>query len=115
MIWTTGIASPWRLQAMERQFIRVGSSRTRYSTVRTTISFLEFFSDFIADTFSNLTALNGSLPPYNFNQQGIAWPGESKKYTSAPDYPFDQIAPPPNWALKYPNGYSNSYATPRPA
>jgi len=61
------------------------------------------------DTFSNL---NGSSSTYIFNQQGIAWPGESKKYAISPDYPLDQIAPPPNWALKYPDGYTNS--TPPP-
>lgn len=109
-----GIASPWRPRVMEKQFIHVASLRTLYSTVGTTIPFFggEFFSDFDLDTFSNLIALNESLSTYIFNQQGIAWPGESKKYTSAPNYPLDQIAPPPNWGSRFPNGYTN--ATPPP-
>lgn len=80
--------------------------------MRTTVHLLESFSDFILDSFSALTALSGSPANYTFSEQGIAWPGESKKYASAPGYSYDQIAPPPNWALKYPNGYSN--ATPPP-
>jgi hypothetical protein len=64
------------------------------------------------DTFTPLTALNGSSPTYDFTEQGIAWPGEAKKYTNTPDYSLDQIAPPPNWALRFPNGYTNT--TPPP-
>ena len=43
---------------------------------------------------------------------GIAWPGEANKYAATPGYSIDEIAPPPNWALRYPNGYTNS--TPPP-
>lgn len=62
-----------------------------------------------ADTFSNLTALNppsGSALSYNFSQQGIAWPNEAKKYASQPGYNISDIAPPPNWAMRFPNGYT---------
>lgn len=105
------IANPWLLR-MERPSTLVDSLQTLFSTVRSTIQFLESSSDFVLDTFSNLTALNVSPATYNFTEQGIAWPGESKKYASVPDYPFDQIVPPPNWFLRYPEGYSNT--TPPP-
>lgn len=65
----------------------------------------------LPDTYSALVAKDGTSN-YTFSQSGIAWPGEAKKYTSKPDYPLDQIVPPPNWAKKFPNGYSNS--TPPP-
>lgn len=67
-----------------------------------------------SDTFSGLTLLNppaGTSNTYNLSEKGIAWPGESGKYKS-PQYSIDQIVPPPNWALRYPNGYTND--TPPP-
>lgn len=65
-----------------------------------------FLSNF-SDTYSALFVQNGSAV-YTFSQSGIAWPGEAKKYASTPGYSLDQIVPPPNWALSFPNGYSNS-------
>jgi hypothetical protein len=46
---------------------------------------------------------------YTFSESGIAWPGEKNKYTDSPDYAKDwsQVAVPPNWDKRYPNGYSN--------
>ncbi|KAN0124011.1 cell cycle control protein [Russula decolorans] len=62
------------------------------------------------DTFSNLTSLNppsGAPSTYNFSQNGIAWPNEAKKYASQPGYSnLSQIVPPPNWAARFPNGYT---------
>jgi hypothetical protein len=59
-----------------------------------------------ADTFSNLTPVGGTTS-YNFTSSGIAWPGERRKYANRPGGSLDQLVPPPNWANKYPNGYSN--------
>lgn len=67
------------------------------------------------DTFSNLTMLNPSenaTDSYQFSEQGIAWPGEAKKYTNSPDYNLDEIVPPPNWAAKFPNGYTTDSPPP---
>jgi len=68
------------------------------------------------DTFSNLTLLNlsqGASSNYTLSEKGIAWPGEAKKYVSRPGYhDLTQVAPPPNWMRRFPNGYSNS--TPPP-
>jgi len=36
--------------------------------------------------------------------RGIAWPGESRKY-SPTKYTASQIVPPPNWVARYPQGY----------
>ncbi|KAJ7273358.1 cell cycle control protein [Mycena rebaudengoi] len=72
------------------------------------------------DTFTNPFLTN---PPadvvtdtdrtYVFSDKNIAWPGEAKKYASNPVGPggyasFDDITPPPNWALRYPQGYNAS-------
>jgi len=69
------------------------------------------------DTYDNLTLLNppsGAPSTYNFTEKGIAWPGEAKKYsqTLAYNLSLSQIVPPPNWASRFPQGYTN--ATPPP-
>jgi hypothetical protein len=73
------------------------------------------------DTFSTPILLNPSSSDtsqeYVFSATGITWPGEAKKYVTNPvgsgGYSsYSDIVPPPNWALRFPNGYSNS--TPPP-
>ncbi|EIN07646.1 cell cycle control protein [Punctularia strigosozonata HHB-11173 SS5] len=65
------------------------------------------------DTFSNLTLVSSSSSgTYTFSEKGIAWPGEAKKYTSKTKYSLDQIVPPPNWALRYPDGYTDANPPP---
>lgn len=64
------------------------------------------------DTISNPTLINTSngISSYNFSQKGIAWPGEAKKYATKTSYNLTAtpIVPPPNWILRYPNGYNDS-------
>jgi len=67
------------------------------------------------DTFSNLTLLNPGNAPYSeytMSESGIAWPGEAKKYVAQPDYQLSEIVPPPNWAARYPEGYTNQSLPP---
>jgi hypothetical protein len=66
----------------------------------------------LSDTFSNLTVTSSPDTTYEWSEKGIAWPGEANKYTASPGYNLDEIVPPPNWALRFPDGYSNS--TPPP-
>ncbi|KIK96733.1 hypothetical protein PAXRUDRAFT_137828 [Paxillus rubicundulus Ve08.2h10] len=65
------------------------------------------FNDTISG-FRPMSDLSGASD-YNFTQNGIAWPGEAKKYSATSGYvgKLDEIVPPPNWALRYPNNYSN--------
>jgi hypothetical protein len=65
------------------------------------------FNDTISG-FTSTTDLSGASN-YNFTQNGIAWPGEAKKYSATSGYVgnLDQIVPPPNWVLRYPNNYTN--------
>lgn len=43
----------------------------------------------------------------NFDETGIAWPADKKRLeTTRMD--LSQIAPPPNWAKRYPNGYTET-------
>ena len=83
-----------------------------YLCIRRNLSFPDTFS---APTLLNPTESNPSQE-YVFSFTGIAWPGESKKYVSNPvpgGYAsYADIVPPPNWALRFPNGYTNS--TPPP-
>jgi hypothetical protein len=73
-----------------------------------------------SDTFSSPTLLN---PPsdvaetYELSASGIAWPGEAKKYVSDPigdkGYPdLASIVPPPNWRVRYPDGYTENNPPP---
>ncbi|KIL69546.1 hypothetical protein M378DRAFT_97205 [Amanita muscaria Koide BX008] len=73
------------------------------------------------DTFSNLVLQNPSATSsstYNFSSTGIAWPGEAKKYVSSPIAPIggysslSDIVPPPNWAKRFPNNYTDSNPPP---
>jgi len=67
------------------------------------------------DTYTNLTNLNppsGASSNYSFSQTGIAWHNEFKKYAEQPGYNLSEIVPPPNWALKYPNGYTTDNPPP---
>ena len=69
-------------------------------------------ADTAADTFSSLTLVTDNSTTYNFSESGIAWPGEADKYSESPGYALDEIVPPPNWGLLFPDGYTNS--TPPP-
>lgn len=74
------------------------------------------------DTFSILTLLNPSdsstsSETYTFSSNGIAWPGEAKKYATTPIGPggyanLSYIVPPPNWRLRYPDGYTDNNPPP---
>lgn len=50
---------------------------------------------------------------YNFTESGITWQGIGKNYVTSPAYasPTDAI-PPPNWKLRYPDGYTNETGFP---
>lgn len=51
---------------------------------------------------------------YNFTSRGITWANEYRKYTNSPNYPSpDSVVPPPNWALRYPDGYTNATGFPK--
>ncbi|GJE86820.1 cell cycle control protein [Phanerochaete sordida] len=65
------------------------------------------------DTYSNLTSAtagNGATS-YIWSEKGIAWPGEAKKYASTPGYDINDIAPPPNWRVRFP-AYNSSIPPP---
>ncbi|KAI8060696.1 ligand-effect modulator 3 family [Gongronella butleri] len=63
------------------------------------------------DTASNFTNLAGNQQ-YILSTTNIAWPTDKQKY-GVTRYSIDQIAPPPNWAQRYPNGaYSAQYPPP---
>lgn len=57
------------------------------------------------DTFSQPILLSDSSV-YNFTDRGITWKNEYKKYEPAGYSSPSDVSPPPNWALRYPNGYT---------
>lgn len=65
----------------------------------------------LPDTASNLTSVTTG-GNYTFSRSNIAWPEDFQKYRPT-QYPIEQLAPPPNWALRYPNGrYTEEYPPP---
>jgi len=54
----------------------------------------------------NTTGPNGETP-INFTTVGIAWPSDRQKYGQT-QYNASDVVPPPNWALKFPNGYNET-------
>lgn len=84
--------------------------------MRTTVLCLVSIQILTLDTIGNPILLNteggGSSSPYNFSSTGIAWPGEAKKYVSAPGYNLSAIVPPPNWAKRFPNNYTTDNPPP---
>lgn len=65
------------------------------------------------DTISSPVLVGGpdGNQVYTMTKDGIAWSSDQKRYGPT-QYTNDQIIPPPNWAKRYPNGYTD--ATPPP-
>lgn len=69
-----------------------------------------YFNDsFVSPTYIS-SATTGTINadqnvPYNMSEKNIAWPGEASKYKKT-SYQPDQVAPPPFWVERYPNGYT---------
>lgn len=69
------------------------------------------------DSYQSVVLLNSQNgaqnQTYNFTESGITWSGIAKNYVNTPNYaaPSDAI-PPPNWALQYPDGYTNETGFP---
>jgi len=50
---------------------------------------------------------SGANVTYNFTDKGIAWPDLRKQYSNNPNLgSLSDVVPPPNWAPRYPNGYT---------
>jgi hypothetical protein len=63
---------------------------------------------------AKLTLDGAQNQTYNFTEKGIAWPNQKNNYVEKPkgyDSPSD-VLPPPNWALRYPDGYTNETGFP---
>jgi hypothetical protein len=48
---------------------------------------------------------------YNMTDKDIAWASDSARFRKT-SYTNDQVEPPPNWVLQYPNGYTNDTPIP---
>ena len=69
------------------------------------------------DTFTNPKQLNAKDSndqegvEYKMTDKGIAWGSDAALYNPT-KYKIADIAPPPNWALRYPNGYTDERPPP---
>ncbi|RCH88438.1 hypothetical protein CU097_006578 [Rhizopus azygosporus] len=61
------------------------------------------------DTFDNVTFVappgNQEVITIHFDETGIAWPSDKKRLATT-TMDLSKIVPPPNWAKRYPNGYT---------
>lgn len=63
------------------------------------------------DTFTNLTSVGTSGGNYNMTEKGIAWDSDKSLYKKTTLDPTT-ISPPPNWMVRYPDGYSDDNPPP---
>lgn len=60
------------------------------------------------DTFSTeLTGVNGTDHNYKMTNKGIAWKSDRDRFKKT-KYNHTEVAPPPNWYKKFPNGYNET-------
>lgn len=59
------------------------------------------------DTFNTQLDGIGETQPYILSNRGISWSTDRHRYHKT-KYDASEIVPPPNWAKKFPNGYSNN-------
>ncbi len=57
------------------------------------------------DTYSGLTAVNSTSDDYTMTNKGIAWSTNKNRFKKT-KYNASDVAPPPNWAKMYPDGYT---------
>lgn len=65
---------------------------------------------FLPPVLVNPSGSSGNVT-YNMTDRGIVWPGEAKKYTKT-SYKVGEAVPPPNWAERYPEGYTEATGVP---
>jgi len=68
------------------------------------------------DTFSppvwlNVENSSAQNQTYNMTTNNIAWSSDAARFGKT-TYTNDQVEPPPNWFLSYPNGYTNNTPIP---
>lgn len=60
---------------------------------------------------SNTADVAAGPEAFSMTNQGIAWGSDRNLYKEAP-YTADQVVPPPNWRLQYPEGYNDNFPIP---
>src|SRR5271155_3755892 len=74
-------------------------------------AFLINVDTFTAPVLLNVGGSSASNQTYNMTNQTIAWSSDSARFGKT-TYTNDQVEPPPNWALQYPNGYTDAQPIP---
>ncbi|KAI8459895.1 endosomal protein [Phakopsora pachyrhizi] len=64
-----------------------------------------FNDTYLSPVLLNPANSNMNNLTYRMSERGIAWSGEASKYRQT-KYQNEQVAPPPFWAGRYPNGYN---------
>ncbi|EGF99098.1 uncharacterized protein MELLADRAFT_50780 [Melampsora larici-populina 98AG31] len=70
-----------------------------------------FNDTFLSPVLLNPPNSNSNGLVYQMSEKGIAWGGEASKYKKT-QYTNSQVAPPPFWINRYPNGYTDENPIP---
>jgi len=70
-----------------------------------------FNDTFLSPILLNPPNSNSNSMIYQMSEKGIAWSGEAEKYKRT-QYTNNQVVPPPFWANRYPNGYTDQNPIP---
>ena len=76
-----------------------------------TLSSLLMEDTFTPPVLLNVGGSSASNQTYNMTTRDIAWSSDTARFKKT-TYTNDQVEPPPNWALRYPNGYTNERPIP---
>ncbi|KAI9788775.1 MAG: hypothetical protein M1816_006556 [Peltula sp. TS41687] len=71
-----------------------------------------FNDTFMSPQLINVRRGNEANRTYTMTNKGIAWDSDKNLY-GATAYRWDQVAPPPNWMRRYPNGYTPDNPPPK--
>ena len=73
-----------------------------------TIAYLDTFHP---PVLLNVGGSSASNQTYNMTAETIAWSSDAARFGKT-TYTNDQVEPPPNWVLQYPNGYTDAQPIP---
>jgi hypothetical protein len=77
----------------------------------TGLTFILMEDTFTSPVLLNVGGSSGSNQTYAMSTDDIAWSSDTARFGQT-TYTNDQVEPPPNWVLQYPNGYTDDRPIP---
>jgi LEM3 (ligand-effect modulator 3) family / CDC50 family len=108
----TGVARLSSPPQTASHIIPAVSLQTLYSMVPAPLLAYVLIEDtFAAPVLLNVGGSSASNKTYDMTTEGIAWSSNSARFGKT-TYTNDQVEPPPNWVLQYPQGYTDDRPIP---